>query len=145
MVAPDPSRINGVRGWLLWLCGVLVVYQPVTMAIEASTALVALPVRGVPLGLVLVARLAVTALGIAAGLSILGRRPSAVALAKSALVLAAAMDLFVYSTPYMPSNRYPGTTPWYAGASLLFYGAWLAYLYRSKRVRATFDGEISGF
>jgi len=48
------------------------------------------------------------------------------------------MDLFVYATPYAPSNRTPGTTPYFAAASLIFYGGWLAYLIRSRRVRATF-------
>jgi hypothetical protein len=137
MVAPDVARINGIRGWLLGLCAVLLVYQPLVLAVEASTALVALPIRGVSLGLVLSARLVVTAFGIAAGLALIGRRPAALALAKASLVLAAAMDQFVYATSFMPNNRLPGTTPWYAAASLVFYGGWLAYLFRSKRVRAT--------
>src|SRR5260221_4003509 len=138
MVAPDMERINGVRGWLLGLCVVLIVYQPLALALEASTALQALPIRGLSLGLVLAARLVVTAVGVAAGLALAGRRPAAVALAKGSLVLSGAMDLFVYTTPFFPSNRLPGTTPWYAAASLVFYGGWLTYLFRSRRVQATF-------
>jgi hypothetical protein len=134
------KRINGIRGWLLGLCFLLIVYQPFTLALDASAALDALPVRGLPLGLVLGARLIVASVGVAAGLALLGRRPAAVALAKGSLVLSAAMELFVYATPYSPSNRTPGTTPYFAAASLIFYGGWLAYLIRSKRVRATFGG-----
>ena len=132
--------INGIRGWLLGLCFLLIVYQPFTLALDASAALDALPVRGLALGLVLGARLIVASVGVAAGLALLGRRPAAVALAKGSLVLSAAMELFVYATPYSPSNRTPGTHPYFAAASLIFYGGWLAYLIRSKRVRATFGG-----
>ena len=138
MVAPDIKRINGIRGWLLGLCFLFIVYQPFSLALDASAALDALPIRGLPLGLVLGARLIVAAVGVAAGLALLGRRPAAVALAKASLALSAAMDLFVYATPYSPSNRTPGTTPYFMTASLLFYGSWLVYLFRSRRVRATF-------
>jgi len=132
------ERINGIRGWQLGLCFLLIVYQPISLALDASSALDALPIRGLTLGLVLCARLIVAAVGVAAGLALLGRRPAAVAFAKASLVLSAAMDLFVYATPYAPSNRTPGTTPYFAAASLIFYGGWLAYLIRSRRVRATF-------
>ncbi len=60
------------------------------------------------------------------------------ALAKSALFLSAAMDLFVYSTPYFPSNRAPGETGVFIAASLAWYTGWLVYLFVSRRVRRTF-------
>ena len=49
------------------------------------------------------------------------------------------MDQFVYATSIMPNNRLPGTTPWYAAASLIFYSVWLAYVFRSKRMRIYID------
>jgi len=48
------------------------------------------------------------------------------------------MDLVIYLSPYFPSNRMPGDAPLYVAASLAYHGAWLAYLFRSKRVRNTF-------
>jgi len=48
------------------------------------------------------------------------------------------MDLFVYSTPFVPNNRLPGTTPLFVIASLTYYAIWIAYLSRSKRVQNTF-------
>ena len=48
------------------------------------------------------------------------------------------MDLFVYTTPFLPNNRLPGTTPLFALASLTYYAIWIAYLSRSKRVQSTF-------
>ena len=44
----------------------------------------------------------------------------------------------VYTTPYFPNNRMPGDTPFYVAASLAYHGAWLAYLFRSRRVRNTY-------
>src|SRR5262249_30744708 len=104
----------------------------------ASSVLDRLPTRGLPLALVLLLRLLVTALGIAAGLALLARRGGAVALAKTALLASAATDLFVYLTPFYPNNRLPGDTVWYVAVSLAYHGVWLAYLLRSARVRNTY-------
>ena len=42
------------------------------------------------------------------------------------------------TTPFLPNNRLPGTTPLFIIASLTYYAIWIAYLSRSKRVRNTF-------
>jgi hypothetical protein len=127
-----------VRGWLLVLCALLLIWHPLSLALAASSVLDALAIRGLSLALVLALRLLVTALGIAAGLALLARRAGAVLLAKVALVASAATDVFVYSTPYYPSNRLPGDTVWLIAASLAYHGVWLAYLFRSIRVRNTY-------
>jgi hypothetical protein len=132
------QRSPGVGGWLLVLCVLLVVWHPLSLGLTASSVLDRLASRGVPLGLVLVLRLLVTSLGIAAGLALLARRGGAVPLAKVALVASAATDLFIYTTPLYPSNRLPGDTIWYVVWSLAYHGAWLAYLSRSARVRQTY-------
>ena len=122
--------------WLLLLCGLLLVWSPVSFALLASTLVESLPVRGFPVAAVLAARLVVVAFGIAAGLALTARRPGAVLLAKVALITSAVTDLVVYTTSWFPSNRVPGTTPLYVAASLAYHAAWLTYLFRSKRVRA---------
>jgi hypothetical protein len=104
----------------------------------ASGALNSLSVRGVPLALVIVGRLAVAAFGMAAGLALWRRRPGAVGLAKASLILSAATDTFVYATPYFPNNRPPGDSEIILIVSLAWYGVWLLYLFRSKRVRETY-------
>jgi hypothetical protein len=129
-------------GWLLVLCGVLLVWQPLSFGLTASASLDALAVRGVPLAILLVARLVVTAFGIAAGLALLGLRPGAVSMAKAALVATAAMDLFVYATPYAPNDRKPGETPIYVAVSLGWAAGWFLYLARSRRVRNTFTPPL---
>jgi hypothetical protein len=129
---------SGVGGWLLVLCAVLLVWQPLDLALSASSVLDALASRGLPLAAVLAVRLVVAALGIAAALALIARRPGGVALAKAAVLSSAATDVFVYATPYYPSNRLPGDTPWYIAGSLIYHGVLLGYLVRSVRVRNTF-------
>lgn len=125
-------------GWLLVLCALLLVWHPLNLALAASSVVDALPLRGLPLALVLIVRLLVTALGIGAGLALLARRPGAVPLARVAVITSAAVDLFVYSTPYYPSNRLPGDTLWYIAVTLVYHGVLLGYLFRSARVRNTY-------
>jgi hypothetical protein len=129
---------TGIGGWLLLLCRLLLVWQPLSLAVTAPAALDSLPLRGRPVAIILVIRVLVAALGIAAGLSLQNRRAGAVGLARIALIAAAATDVFIYTTPYYPNNRPPGDTPFYIAASIAFCAAWLVYLWRSRRVRNTF-------
>lgn len=135
---PD-YQITRLPNALLLLCLLLILVQPVSVGLTASRALDALAFRGLPAILVLTLRLLVAALGVAAGRALLGRRAGALKLAKTALIAGAATDVFVYLTPYFPSNRAPGETPIFVGLSLAYYSAWLVYLSRSRRVREAFS------
>ncbi len=130
---------DAIGGWLLLLCLLLLVWAPVNLALAASNALAALPIRGFSLGVILMVRILVTAFGIAAGLSLAMRHGAAIGMTKIALILSALMDLIVYLTPFVPSHRFPGDTSFYVAASLLYHGAWLTYLAASRRVRMTFS------
>jgi hypothetical protein len=129
---------GGLGGWLLLFCLLLLVWQPVSLALVASSVLGAVTIRGLPVALVLVTRVLAASLGIAAGLALLGRRPGAVTLAKVSLAVSAATDVFVYTTPFFPNNRPPGDTPLFVGVSLAYHAAWMIYLFRSKRVKEIF-------
>jgi hypothetical protein len=120
------------------LCRLLIVFHPLSLAVTASSVLNALFLRGAPVAIVLLLRLAVVAFGVAAGRMLQNLRPGAVEIARLALLASAALDVFVYTTPYFPSNRIPVDTKFYVVASLAYHGAWIAYLARSKRVRASF-------
>ncbi len=137
------NEINGrwppaIGGWLLVLCVLLLVWGPISLGLVASSALPALYVRGLPFALLLTARIVVTAFGMAAGILLWTRRGPALPMAKAALVLSAATDLVVYTTPYFPSNRMPGDTPIAVAASLAYHALWLTYLFRSTRVKRTY-------
>ena len=131
--------MNKVGGWLLVFCLLLLVWQPLSLGLVASSVLGSLAVRGLPAVLVLITRLLVAALGIAAGIALLGRRAGAVTLAKVSLAASAATDVFVYTTPFFPNNRLPGDTVIFVGVSLVYHGAWMIYLFRSKRVKEVFS------
>jgi len=132
-------RNQGVRGWLAGLCVLLLAGQPINLALVASSVLDAVPVRGAPLAALLVIRLLVAALGVAAGLALLARRAGAPTLAKGSLVASAITDQLVYSTPYFPNNRTPSDTTIVLVTSLAYHAVWLAYLFRSERVRNTYQ------
>ena len=129
---------SGIGGWLLVLCLLLLIWQPISLGLVASSMLDALASGGLAAVLILLTRLIVTGFGIAAGLALLGRRPGAVRLAKVSLVLSAATDVFVYTTPFFPSNRAPGEAPIYIGVTLAYATVWFLYLSRSKRVQRTY-------
>lgn len=127
------------RGGLLLLCAWLGLWQPLNFAAAAVGAVRALPVRGWPLALLLVARLAVTALGLAAARSVWDRRPGALVLVRWAIALSGLLQLLVYATAIAPNNRLPGDTPYYVALTVLVHGGWLLYLARAAHVRRMFD------
>ena len=126
-------------GWLVLLCRLLLVYQPLSLALSASTALNSFPTRGPGVLVAIAIRVFVTGVNVAAGLALTNRAPSAVRLASIALILSAACDIFILTTSFYPNNRPPGDTPVYVAASLLYHGLWLGYLARSSRVRETYQ------
>jgi Protein of unknown function (DUF2569) len=133
--AREPS---GIGGWLLVLCLLLLIWRPVSSALAGSQALSLLSVRGPSLAVALAALTLVTAFGVAAGIALLARRGPAVRMAIAALLLSAALDLTIYTSPYFPSNRMPGDEFLYVAVSLIYHGAWLTYLFVSRRVRNTY-------
>ena len=128
-----------VRGWLLVLCALLLVWQPLNLGLTMAGLVDELSRRGPGLALILLARLLAAGLGIAAGLSLFQVKPDAVTIARTSLVYSAIVDVIVYATPYSPNNRPPGDATIILAASLLYYGVWFAYLGRSKRVKSTYD------
>jgi hypothetical protein len=130
--------MTGIRGWLLLLCVLLLVWQPFSLALTTAETMEGLSLRGPGLAIILIVRLLAAGLGIAAGLSLFQRQTGAVTIAKASLVFSAAVDTLVYATPYYPSNRPPGDAMLVLIASLAYYAIWFAYLARSKRVRSTF-------
>ena len=127
-----------IRGWLLVLCVLLLVWQPFSLALTTAETLEGLSLRGPGLAIILIVRLLAAGLGIAAGISLFQRTAGAVSIARASLVFSAAVDVLVYATPYYPNNRPPGDATLVLVVSLAYYAVWFAYLARSKRVRLTF-------
>lgn len=114
----------------------LAIGEPVFFAVGASGAFNAVAVRGTPVVLVIVARLVATALCAAAGRAVIDGRASGRALASIGLGASFSVQLFALLTPYFPSNRPPGLEPVYVIALLFYYGGWLLYVRRSRRLAA---------
>lgn len=127
-----------IRGWLLIFCALLLVWQPINLALTMSGLVDDLSNRGAGLGVILLARLLAAGLGIAAGLALCQLKPGALGLAKASLVVSALVDIIVYATPYSPVNRPPGDATIILIASLANDAVWFVYLTRSKRVSATY-------
>jgi hypothetical protein len=122
-----------VRGGLLILGVLLLIWEPLRTALAAGLALQNLHVRGVPMLVVLLLRVGVAGLSVAAASTIFRRAPHGLTLAAAALGAAAAVDLFAYLTPFFPNNRAPGDTPLYIAASLIYNGAWLTWVLRARK------------
>jgi hypothetical protein len=145
--SPDhPIEDLRPRGWLFLLCRILIVYEPVVLALTLAPILPTIAIRSWLLVIALVARLLVAALGVAAGLALRDVRPHAVTLARAALIASAIAGLVVLNTRILPSNRFPGDEVPYSAVLLAHHGAWLVYLHRSRQVRrlfpaAAYDGK----
>ena len=122
----------------LVLAALLVVWQPLSLATTMSGLVDELAIRGAGLGFILLLRLVTAGLGIAAGLALFQAKAAAVIIAKTSLIASAVVDIVVYVTPWSPRNRPPGDAEIILIASLLYYGAWFAYLARSRKVRARY-------
>jgi hypothetical protein len=136
-MTPRESRMVG--GWLALLCVLLLLWHPTTFALRASRGVGALPVRGALLGVMLIVDLGVTACGAAAAVALWRRQPIGVGMAKVALIAGGIFDLLRYTTTLVPNSLMPGDAPFYVVVTLIYFGGWLLYLFRSRRVREILD------
>jgi hypothetical protein len=124
---PAPIRV---------LAFVLLLWVPFSLALEASAGLSRLVHFGVPAIALLLLRIGVTGLGVAAGRALWAVQPSAVQLAQAWLVLDVAVTALTLATPYFPSNRLPGARGRDLAMAVAFNAAWFVYLRVSARVKA---------
>ena len=132
----DPARFPGI--WTLVLAGLMAILKPLSFASEASGALTRVLGYGAPALLLLVFRIGVAGLGIAAGRALWSVRPTAPALARAWLALDAAAMTATALTPYFPSNHLPGTKWPMLGFLVAVNGGWLVYLSCASRVREAY-------
>jgi len=124
------------RGWLLLLCAVLLVWQPLGFALEAASALQTLGMRGVPGVLELAAHGVAAGLSFAAGWALWHSSPAGPLLATAALAAGAITGVQSLYWSVLPSNVFPSDRLPLAGLTVAHACGWLAYLRRSKKIRA---------
>ena len=135
---------GGIGGWLLVLCLLLTIINPAVLALAAAT-LVGGAVAPSALAVTFLSiRLLVASVGVAAGRALWHKRPGAVILAKTALMLFAVEAIARLSTRVSLSEAPPGTRLPYAIAIIVFNGGWFLYLEKSRRVHATYDLKSTG-
>ena len=125
-------------GWLMLLSRILLVYEPLALALSLSTLLPMIAIRGPLVIAVVVVRVMVAGLSVAAGLALRDLRPHGRTLATAALLSGGVMGLIILNTRILPSNRVPSDDLLYSAVLVAHHGAWLLYLWRSSRVRGLF-------
>jgi hypothetical protein len=123
------------RGWLLLLCAVLLVWQPLMLAVEASSALPSLGMRGAAGVTELVVHGLVAALSFAAGWALWQTSPAGPRLATFAVAANGLIGVQSLYWSVMPSNVFPSDRLPLAALIATHAFAWLAYLRRSKRIQ----------
>jgi len=124
------------RIWLLLLCAVLMLWQPLNFAVEASSSLTTLGMRGAFGAVELVVHGAVAAVSVAAGWALWQSSPGGPKLARVAVIAIAAVGIQSLYATALPSNVFPSDRLPLAVLTIAHSAAWLAYLRRSARIHA---------
>jgi hypothetical protein len=112
------------------LAGLLVVYEPLNLALTAAALLPGLTDRGWSATALLVARLAITGFGFAVGRSLWARDPGALSLARWATGLNLATALLIATTRIWPSSFPPGVRGPAATVTIVWYAGWFMWTLR---------------
>jgi hypothetical protein len=109
----------------------LVVVEPITLAFAASSAIESLVDRGPASVAFLAARLAITGLGMAAGIRLWQRRPGGIVLARWSYGLQLAATVVAHATRLWPSTLAPGIAGPAFAMGVAWYSLWLGWSLRT--------------
>ena len=127
--------------WILPLIFILTIWNPASLALHAASSVWNLSSRSTLSLIFLGARLALTSVGVAAGIALWLRRPGAVWLARLSLMLFAIEAVVRLSSRVDLGSAPPGTRLPLAMFIILHNGTWYLYLQFSRRVRAAYGLE----
>ena len=126
---------------ILCLVFILTIWNPANLALQAASLVSGIGSRSTLSIVFLAVRLAVTSVGVAAGIALWLRRPGAVWLGKLALALFAVEAVVRLSTRIDLGSAPPGTRLPLAIFVVVHNAGWYAYLRISRRVRAVYGLE----
>ena len=110
------------------LAVLLVVWEPLNLAVLVSPVLTTMGTRGAATAAFLFARIVVAGVGIAAGISLWRHDPHGRRLAAIALILSTIAAVITFTTTLLPTNVMPGDRWIYLTGVIAFNGCWLAFL-----------------
>jgi hypothetical protein len=122
-------------GWLLILCLLLCVWEPLNLALSASSSLAAVTTDRLGRVMFLILQVLVGGVGVAAGISIWSRQMHGLVLAKIALGLSAATAFIRFV--WFPGNVPPGLRLPLGVFFVAYNAAWYAYLVFSRKAKLT--------
>ena len=117
----------------------LMVWEPVTLAMTFAGLLDRTVNRGAAAAVLLAVRVVVAGAGIAAGLALWSNRPGGIVLARAAMLLALGASLLTWWTHLWPHRLPPGLEGLALGALMAYYGFWLIWLFRQNWGRDEFQ------
>ena len=123
-------------GWLMVLCVLLFVREPLRLARELSASLDTLGMRGLPALIELAAHAVVAIVTVAAGRGLWIRHPQSPALAGVAVAASAAVTVQSLYWSSLPGGVVPGEKLPLSLVAIAHAAGWIAYLRYSRRVRA---------
>lgn len=127
--------------WIVILVFILAVWNPASLALQAASTVSSLSSRSTFSLVYLGVRIALTSVGVAAGMALWLQRPGAVWLAKLALILFGLEAVVRLSTRVDLSAAPPGMRLPLAIFVILHNAGWYLYLQISGRVRAAYRLE----
>jgi hypothetical protein len=125
-------------GWLLILCWLLCIWDPLNLAWSASSSLATLPIDRLGRLVFLILEVLVAGVGVAAGIAIWSRQMHGLVLAKIALGLSAATALIRFV--WFPGNVPPDLRVPLGVFFVAYNAAWYAYLIFSREAKLTTQG-----
>jgi hypothetical protein len=114
------------------LAALLVVWEPLTLAVTAAAFLDRLGDRGWGAIALLVVRLGITGFGVAAGRALWAGRPEAVVLTRWATGLNLAANVVTLTTSLWPSLYAPGVRGPVITVTIAWYTLWFLWALRQK-------------
>ncbi len=131
--SPKLARAARPTGWLLVLCFLLCVWEPLSLALSASSSIDAITLGQPGRAAFLAFRILVAGVGVAAGIAIWNCRTHGLTLAKTTLGLSAASAIIRYT--WFPGNAPPDLRLPLASLLVGIDAAWYAYLIRSRKAQ----------
>jgi hypothetical protein len=109
------------------VAALLVVWEPLTFAVAASSAIDWLIQRGLMAVAFLIARLLITGIGMAAGMRLWHEQPGGIPLARWAYAGQLAVTIVAHSTRLWPTTLAPGIAEPAFALGVTWYAGWLVW------------------